>query len=220
MMERTEKRLSRSEVNARKYCEQFNDFVDRGVISIITEEEMNEYNGPVFYVSHQEVYKPGSSSTPLRLVVNSSLRFKGTGLNDILMKGLNCLQDIFGIQLRFRKHNHVLVCDIKKYYHSVHTTVVEKHLRRMLWRDMKTDEPPKTYGFERVTFGDRPAGAICAAAIQQTADLYSHIDKDAAEKIKDDSYCDDIVTGDQTRERIDELKALMSYIIPRCATSI
>ena len=40
--------------------------------------------------------------------------------------------------------------------------------------------PPTTYGFEKVTFGDKPTGAICAAAIQLTADMYyCHIDEDA-----------------------------------------
>ena len=78
---------------------------------------------------------------------------------------------------------------------------------------MNLDQEPVTYGFVKVTFGDRPAGAICAAALRETAEVYSHIDEDAAEKIKDDSYCDDVVTGDDTRERIDELKESIPEII-------
>ena len=167
---------------------------------------MREYKGPVNYVNHMPVYKPGSTSSPARMVVNSSLQYNGKSFNDILMKGPNCLQDIYGIQLRFRKHSFVLVCDIKKFYHTVHTTVTEKHLRRMVWRGMNLNEEPSTYGFAKVTFGDRPAGAICSVALKETAEIYKHLDKDAAQKVKDDSYCDDVVTGDEKRQRIDEMK--------------
>ena len=213
MMKRLEKRLSRSSIDAQKYCEEFNDFINRGVIVPISEEELQTYEGPVNYVNHMPVYKPGSSSSPIRMVVNSSLLYNGKCLNDMLMKGPNCLQDIFGIQLRHRKHKYVLVFDIKKFYHTVYTTITEKHLRRMVWRGMNLDQEPVTYGFVKVTFGDRPAGAICAAALRETAEVYSHIDEDAAEKIKDDSYCDDVVTGDDTRERINELKESIPEII-------
>ena len=93
------------------------------------------------------------------MVINSSLRYKGKGLNDILMKGPNSLQDLLGIQLRYRQHKYVLVCDLKKFFHSVYTTQVEKHVRRVLWRNMKLEDAPPTYGFETVTFGDKPAAA-------------------------------------------------------------
>ena len=174
---------------------------------------MREYKGPVNYVNHMPVYKPGSTSSPARMVVNSSLQYNGKSFNDILMKGPNCLQDIYGIQLRFRKHSFVLVCDIKKFYHTVHTTVTEKHLRRMVWRGMNLNEEPSTYGFAKVTFGDRPAGAICSVALKETAEIYKHLDKDAAQKVKDDSYCDDVVTGDDKRQRIDEMKVTIPEII-------
>ena len=78
---------------------------------------------------------------------------------------------------------------------------------------MKLDEPQTTYGFETVTFGDKPAAAICAAAMKEVADVYSYIDPDVAEKIKNDAYVDDIVTGAETRERIDEMIGSMTEIL-------
>lgn len=61
LMQKTEKRLSRNPTHAKEYCEQFQDFIDRGVLSEITDEEMDEHKGPVFYVSHHEVLKPEST---------------------------------------------------------------------------------------------------------------------------------------------------------------
>ena len=91
---RTENRLSRSEDTCKKYKEQFQDFIDRGVFRQLDEKEMEDYQGPSFYVAHHEVYKEDSVSTPVRLVINSSLQFKGKSLNDILMKGPNTLNDL------------------------------------------------------------------------------------------------------------------------------
>ena len=48
-------------------------YIDRGVIVRIPPEELREWKGPVNYVSHHAVHKPESSSTPVRIVMNSSV---------------------------------------------------------------------------------------------------------------------------------------------------
>ena len=78
---------------------------------------------------------------------------------------------------------------------------------------MQVDQPPRTYGFERVTFGDKPAGAICAAAIKMTAETYSYVDEDAAMKMQRDAYVDGIATGAETNERIEEMKTGITTIL-------
>ena len=215
LLKKTENRLKANPAHGELYCEQWRDFIDRGVVSEITDAEMREYQGPTFYVSHHEIFKPGSTSTPIRIVVNSSLKYKGVSLNDILMKGPNFLQNLYGIQLRLREHRYILVCDMSKMYHSVHTTVIMKHIRRILWRDMEVDRPPTTYGFDRVTFGNKPAGAVCSSAVHLVADTYSDIDEDVAMKIKRDGYVDDIATGAETMERIDEMETNIGTILSK-----
>ena len=122
----------------------------------------------------------------MNLVLNSSLKFNGRSFNDILMTGPNKLNPLWDVQLRFRSYAVALVCDVKKMYHSIKTTVLERHLRRVLWRDMNRDEEPKVYGTETVMFGDKPAAAIAAIAIRATVDLYKRIDETAASRIKED----------------------------------
>ena len=214
-LDRTENRLKRNATNSRNYCEQFRDFIERNVITEVTDEEREAYSGPQHYVTHHEVLKPESTSTPVRLVINSSLKYKGLSFNDILLKGPNALRDLYGIQLNFRTHLHALVCDIRKMYHSVLTTKTEKFLRLMVWRDMQLDQPPKTYGFETVTFGDKPAAIITACAIQETAKTYTHIDPEAARIIEEDLYADDIVTGAETTEEINKLKKSIPEILSK-----
>ena len=71
------------------YKDQVLDFVNRGVLRKLTEDELRDWHGPVRYVDHHEIFKVGST-TPLRIVINSSFCDKGElSLNDILMKGTN-----------------------------------------------------------------------------------------------------------------------------------
>ena len=115
-----------------QYVEQFTDMLDRGVVSEISQGEIAAYTGPVNYITHHEVYKPGSLSTPVRLVSNSSFRNRSTNLNDITVKGPNTLADIYNNLFKFRSYQVALIFDITKAYNSIKTGLVEKHLRR-LW---------------------------------------------------------------------------------------
>ena len=200
-----------NKVTSEKYCEQFQDFIKRGIFKEIDDEEIKNYVGPVRYVSHHEVFKEES----VRIVLNSSLRFHGLSPNDILMKGPNSVSDLFSIQLKFRTYRCALIGAIQKMYHSIQTTERERHLRRVLWRNMKTEQPIKTYGTETVTFGDKPAAAISAVAIQETAEAFKHIDKNAANKLKDEMYVDDIVTGDSNSKNVDVLKESIKEILSK-----
>ena len=212
---KTERRLIRSEVSSTKYKEQFNDFIERGVFREFSEEEINSYVGPCFYMTHHEVFKEGSTSTPVRLVINSSLQYKGRSLNDVLMKGPNTLNALFGVQLRFRSYSVPLVGDITKMYHSIKTVKVERHLCRLLWRNLEKTENVKTYGIETVTFGDRPAAAIATVAIQNTANVFGHLNQKAAEKIMKDSCVDDIVTEEEDVESMISLTNGIEQILAR-----
>ena len=130
------------------------------------------------------------------------------------MKGPNALKNLFGVQLKFRTHPYALCCDLSKMYHSVHTTELEKHTRRILFRE-DTSKEFKTYGITRVMFGDKPAAAIAAEAIKETARMYKHIDEEASQKIIDDTYVDDTATGADTPEDIERLKKKIPEIFAK-----
>jgi hypothetical protein len=215
MTMKTEKRLMKNPELSKKYCEQFQDFIERGIFKEISNEELQQYHGPCRYSSHHEVFKEDSASTPVRLVLNSSLSYNGVSFNDILMKGPNALNNIWEVQLRFRSHAVALVCDLKKMYNSIKTTLTERYLRLVVWRDMNTDAEMKTYGTETVMFGDKPAAAIAAIALKQTAELYKHLDENAAAKIQNDMYMDDCATGESNMERVQKLKQSIKEILAK-----
>ena len=214
-MEKIETRLNKSQTKAAEFRKQFDDYVNRGVFRLLTDEEMSAHTGPVFYVTYHEVEKEDSATTPLRIVMNSSLKYRGKSLNDILMKGPNTLSDLFKIQLKFRCYVFPMVCDIKKMYHSIKTTNQELHLRRIVYRDLDPSKPVKTYGITTVNFGDRSAGTIATVALHKTAQIYQDINKEASQKIQDDSYVDDITTGAEDEEGYQSLKKHVPEILSK-----
>ena len=97
LTEKIEKRLIKDQPILHQYNDKFHDLIDSNVIVELTEEEDKNHDGTIFYVNHHEVHKPESSSTPLRIVINPSLRFHGVSPNDVWMKGPNALNNMWGI---------------------------------------------------------------------------------------------------------------------------
>ena len=85
----------------------------------------------------------------------------------------------------------------------------------MKWRGLDLSQEPKIYTTECVQFGDSPAAAITAIAIKETANSYQHIDPDAADKIKNDSYVDDFATGALTPDAAETLKKNITEILAK-----
>ena len=63
----TEKRLLKNPQHAKIYDMQIKDMVARDVARKLSKEELNSYKGPIHYISHHEVLKPDSKSTPVRI---------------------------------------------------------------------------------------------------------------------------------------------------------
>lgn len=210
-MKRLEKRLA-GNGKIDDFNAQFKDAVDRGVFEEIDPDNCN-YSGPINYITITEAYKDGDGiSTPIRLCMNSSMKFNGVSLNDLLMKGPSSLNNIYNVLLNFRTYKVGIVKDFSKFYNSILAKERDKHIRRVLWRNGKTEDKPKIFKTNTVNFGDKPAGCIALTAMRETAELYKNIDNDAAVKLKNDSYVDDIASGGDTKEEAEKLSTNMDKI--------
>lgn len=99
---RTEKQLAKQPEWKAAYTSQVHDMIDRRAAIKLSKDVLNNWDGPVWYVSHLIAPNPHSLTTPVRLVWNSSQRFRGVSLNDLLMKGPDVLNQIRAVLLRFR----------------------------------------------------------------------------------------------------------------------
>ena len=75
------------------YNEQIQDYISRGVWSPIMESDLEIWksnkNKPLHYVAHHAVYNSHSLSTPVRSVVDSTVKNcgKGPSINDVYKTG-------------------------------------------------------------------------------------------------------------------------------------
>ena len=72
MAEKQEARLIKSG-QLEYYNKEFQKYLDRGAAVKLTKQEIDEWQGPVNYISHHGVVQD-SVTTPLRIVTNSSLK--------------------------------------------------------------------------------------------------------------------------------------------------
>ena len=176
----------------------------------VTEGEIEHHKSlgePINYIGMHGVEKDSSNTTPLRLVANSALKNCNTGpsVNDLWPKGPNSLSNLFKVFAKWRNYPVALVWDLTKAYHSIHTSVKEKFLRLVVWRMCKTDEEWLIWGFVRVAFGDLPASVLLEMVKSIAAEAGIEIDEEAAQKISEDSYVDDNLSGG-TPEQVDRVR--------------
>lgn len=97
----TEKRLQKEQIWKAAYREQIYEMVSRGAAVKLSKEEINSWKGPKWYINHLVAPNPHSTSTPVRIVWNSSQEFRGVSLNGLLHKGpdvLNPIRSPFEVQ--------------------------------------------------------------------------------------------------------------------------
>ena len=181
----------------KSYNAEFQKMIDRGTISLITPEALAAWQGAVNYVTHHGVINLSSSSTPHRIVSNSALinRTCGKSLNQILMKGPNCLNNLNKVLIRFRSYDTALLFDLSKAYNHLFTGLIEKFIRLIVWRDCDSSAEWRTYGFECTAFGDLSAAVQLEVAKKLCAEAGIEIDQEASDRIKHDTYVDDGATG-------------------------
>ena len=97
ILKSTEKRLMKDEDHMRNYKLQIQDMLERKVARKLSAQEIRDHDGPVYYITHHEVLKPKSVSTPYRIVFNASSNFKGHILNDYWAKGPTLINNLAGI---------------------------------------------------------------------------------------------------------------------------
>ena len=193
--EREERKLERDGL-LECFNQEFEKMINLGTLVELSNEDMEFWKGAVHYVSLQHVIKNESTTTPLRIVTNSSLSDKrGVSLNSILMKGPNTLSNTWEILNRWRIYEIAMCSDVTKAYYALHTGEVEKHVRRVVWRYGDHSQLWRIFAFCTVSFGDRPAAVLLEIAIKKTSEMFWTIDPEAAHKIMTDRYVDDIASG-------------------------
>ena len=114
------------------YNNELRKVVDKGHLAKLSDEEIENHDGPMSYISHHPVYKE-SKSTPIRIVTNTSLKNKTSGLspNTCMGKPPNAVLSLLGVFMRWMTYTVALNLNLTKAYQSIQTPgPIEKHVRR------------------------------------------------------------------------------------------
>ena len=100
---KTEERMLK-EGTYQAYQDEFRKAVDAGTVTRVTQEELDTYSGPVNYNTTFGVINENSTTTRLRIVLNSALKNarSGLSLNDCMHQGPDELAVLTDILLHFR----------------------------------------------------------------------------------------------------------------------
>ena len=201
MAETLERRLEKAGI-VEPANEVFHKMVANGALVELDQREIDMWDGAVHWLPIQVIINMDSVTTPFRLVTNSSLVDRATGLslNSILAKGPKVLNDMWDIIIKFRGYECGVTGDISKAYYQIHTGEIEKHVRRVLWRDGQVGQPWRIYAFQVVSMGDTPAATFMELTKRATAKMAADIDRVAAKKIMEDTFSDDLTTGGSEAE--------------------
>ena len=213
ILKSTEKRLLRNKDRADTYNEQIHDMLRRNAARHVSDEEVVNYAGGKFYISHFEVLNPKSKSTPCRIVYNSSARFQGHSLNEYLAKGPSLLNKLIGVIMRFRESRYAFIGDISKMFHSIDIPLRDQMTHLFLWRDYERGSHPNTYAMTAVNMGDRPSATIAQVALRKSAERFTSEYPEAANLITKNAYMDDIPASTDSEENATRLRREIDAIL-------
>ena len=100
----------------------------------VPDDESNKHHSKSFYLAHHAVCKE-STTTPLRVVFDKSMKSTWLSLNDLLIVGPTVHRSLNDVLLRFRLHSYAVTTDVSKMYRAVTLLPEDRDYHRFLWRD-------------------------------------------------------------------------------------
>ena len=94
----------------------YNDFMEEYLNLSHMSTTNNEIpTSPHYFISHQVVLRPQSTTTKLKVVFDASSRTSSQkSLNELLMVRSTIQEELYSTLMRFRLHKFVLTADIEK----------------------------------------------------------------------------------------------------------
>ena len=144
----------------------------------LSEEQIEMLNGCMtrYYMPWRFVMNENSISTPVRVVFDASAATaSGFSINDILAKGINSLNSLLEIWIRFRSVVVAIHTDIKMMYNVVKLNPEHWTYQRYLW---DTELDPERMPQEKVItliYGVKPSGDQAQRGLRITAEAVGGI---------------------------------------------
>ncbi|XP_055632631.1 uncharacterized protein LOC129773103 [Toxorhynchites rutilus septentrionalis] len=208
-----ERRLARDSTLKDEYTAFMQEYLELGHMRKINADERDSVKR--CYLPHHPVIKETSTTTKVRVVFDASCKTStGVSLNDVLLTGPVVQDDLRSIILRSRTYQIMLVSDIEKMFRQVNVCPMDRTLQSILWR-FPHEDSVGTYELNTVTYGTKPAPFLDSRTLKELAMNEEQNFPLAAKSIIEDTYVDDIITGANNIDSINNLKTQLNQIMDR-----
>lgn len=207
-----EKRLGKNPQLKRQYCEFMSELEEMKHMSEVPDLEKVSYVEG-YFMPHHSVIKEDSLTTKCRVVFDSSAKTSsGLSLNDVQRVGPNLQQDVFSILVRFRRYKYVMTGDVSKMFRQILVNDKYRKYQRIIWRPDPL-EILKIFEINRLVFGNASSPYIAVRCLFQLAFENEEKYPEACERIKNDMYMDDLLTGSDSSNELLSMQRDISSIL-------
>ena len=204
--------------------------VDRGHVMsesearMVYKEAMEKVPGDGYFIPWRTVYNDGSISTPCRLVFDASSKTPGgESLNGVLAKGQNRLAKLQHLLVRFRLGAEAVTADISMAYNGTRLRPEHLKFQKYLWKEnLCPTSPTEVRVVATLIYGVKPSGQQCQVSLEKLSDFF--LEKKqclaGANALKNSTYVDDIISGQETREECRQVADEISKILAKGSMAV
>lgn len=203
---------------------------DRGYVQLYSDlekkygDEMKKIPGDGYFIPWRTVYKEGSLSTPCRMVFDASAKTPGgDSLNGILAKGQNKLVRLQHLLMRLRLRPHAVTADITMAYNGIRLRPEHLQFQKYLWKQgLDPDAPTQVMVVTTMIYGVRSSGQHCQVALERLADYFLERGEcvGGARALKEDTYVDDIISGQDTRDQCRQVASEVTAVLGKGSMAV
>ncbi|KAH9512026.1 Cytochrome P450 4V2, variant 2 [Dermatophagoides farinae] len=158
--------------------------------------EVDEIDG--FFIPHHAVFRPESTSSPVRIVFNASFG-RESSLNSLLWKGSVIGLDVLPHLIRIRLFKYFCTADLRKAFLQVSIYPDHRKYLRLLWKE--NDNQIKKYQMTVLPFGVISSPAILTQVVDKIVQSISN--ESSRNLLSGVTYMDDLLIGSNS---IDDLR--------------
>ena len=179
------------------------EFVDK----LPDEEKQNIVNSSIkYFIPWRVAWIPNSVITFCRLVFDASMPTTNRySLNDLLAKGRNSMNKLVEIVIWWKIHKFAYHSDIQKMYNTIKLNKEHWCYQLYLWENnLNPTEKSEWKVIRTLIYGVKSSGNQAERGLGQTAELQKTTYPHENEVIRNDTYVDDSLSGENSQNQVHE----------------